>query len=436
MDSKAILCAPEGVMRRCFASVVLIALSVSASPARAQPITIDEFPVPTANSGVFGGITAGPDGNVWFTEYFVHKIAKITPTGAITEFSGPIRFPGGIATGSDGNIWFTQINNPVDAIGRYTLAGNFATFQIPAYPAQPHSIVAGPDGNLWFTEFHVNGNQIGRITPSGVITEFPVPTAGSDLDGIVVGPDGNLWFTELLSNKIGRITPAGGITEFAIPGNGELHGITTGPDGNIWFTDIIGNSIGRLTLTGVVTEFPVPTPASQPSGITTAPDGNLWFTESATGKVARITPAGAITEFATPTPSSGPNSITVGADGNIWFTEFLSNKIGRVNLAPNGGAFMAAVPMLWGSGPILFSVLLAAAALVHIKQQRSCRLKGLSPHQLKEMHDNLESHKQRGVEVVEEYARWAICKSARCKLGLTRGSRRLAQALVGGVQCT
>ena len=80
-------------------------------------------------------ITAGPDGNLWFTEEGANKIGRITPSGRITEFP------------------------------------------IPTASSGPDGITAGPDGNLWFTEGAAN--KIGRITPTGAITEFPIPTAES-----------------------------------------------------------------------------------------------------------------------------------------------------------------------------------------------------------------------------------------------------------------
>ena len=39
--------------------------------------TISEFPPPTGDSGP-AGITLGPDGNLWFTEYIANKIGRIT----------------------------------------------------------------------------------------------------------------------------------------------------------------------------------------------------------------------------------------------------------------------------------------------------------------------------------------------------------------------
>src|SRR5262249_8615852 len=82
----------------------------------------------TPSSGPFG-ITAGLDGNLWFTESIGNRIGRITPTGTITEFSV------GLTPGS-----------------------------------RPVAITAGRDGNLWFTE--LDGGRIGRITPTGTITEF------------------------------------------------------------------------------------------------------------------------------------------------------------------------------------------------------------------------------------------------------------------------
>src|SRR6266852_941690 len=159
------------------------------TPTRHLKGTITEFPIPTAHSSP-AEITAGPDGNLWFTETAntpeqSGKIGRITPGGAITEFPLP-------------------------------------------QPATPFGITAGPDGNLWFTEYY--GNKSGRITTRGTLTEFSVPTSKSYPIGITAGPDGNLWFTELGGFKIGRITPNGALTEFPTPPSQNCpQSITPGP---------------------------------------------------------------------------------------------------------------------------------------------------------------------------------------------------------------
>src|SRR5205085_617910 len=43
---------------------------------------VTEFPLPNAMSNPYG-ITGGPDGNVWFTEYSGQRIDRITPAGVV-----------------------------------------------------------------------------------------------------------------------------------------------------------------------------------------------------------------------------------------------------------------------------------------------------------------------------------------------------------------
>lgn len=294
--------------------------------------TITEFPLPPGSNP--SGIAAGPDGNLWFTEFSVNpKVGRITTAGSITEFPTPRpdATPSGIVAGPDGNLWFTQADFEFGFegyISRITPAGDITQFSTGSFP---HDIALGSDGAFWFTESNIQANSIGRITTAGVYTSYSIPTSGYPW-GIAAGPDGSLWFTEH-ANKIGRITTTGVITEFPIltAASGPL-GITAGPDGSLWFTQSGGNKIGRITTTGMITEFPLPTPASAPRDITAGPDGNLWFTESGGNKIGRITTTGVITEFQIPTPASGPIGITAGPDGNIWFTEFNGNKIGRLTL--------------------------------------------------------------------------------------------------------
>ena len=214
---------------------------------------ITEFPPPDPGSlearDEDGGITAGPDGNLWFIEgnsdVFGWGFARMTPAGVITgRFPIPPQgwyhfSPGSALTaGPDGNLWFTELGDAQhgDMIGRMTLTGVITQFFLPTPNSEPRGITAGPDGNLWFAE--VNANQIGRITPTGTITEFALPTPNSGPGGVTVGPDGNFWFTEFYANQIGRITtgPASSAT-LALAYNGKLRdrvgqdNTALGPDG-------------------------------------------------------------------------------------------------------------------------------------------------------------------------------------------------------------
>ena len=354
----------------------LASLLTAAVGAAAQTGSIVERAVPTANSQPVS-IVAGPDGNLWFTEFRGNKIARMTIGGDVTEF--PIHTansqPDDMDVGPDGNVWFAEVLG--NRIGRITTAGSISEFLVPTPNSRPTVVAAGPDGNLWFTErgtIATPGNKVGRITPEGLITEWTLPNPGSRPLGITAGPDGNVWFAEQAGNRIGRIDPASGtISEFPLPNpNSQPWEITGGPDGNVWFTEFSGNRIGRITRDGVITQFAVPTPASQPNTIRRGPDPNpgdncayqqetlgdaafasrygsfggcvarlattktLWFTETAANRVAQVTTDGDIFEYPVPSPGSQPIGITHGPDGAVWFAELAANKIGRLDVKTVG----------------------------------------------------------------------------------------------------
>lgn len=300
---------------------------------------IDEFLVP--GGGDPGGITAGPDGALWFIEEASSEIGRISTAGAVTnEFAvstTPDPVPADptlpnrldqITLGPDGALWFTEPRD--NTIGRITIAGAITEFPLPVPGAQPEGIAVGPDSNIWFTAPGLN--QTGRITTAGAITMFTGASPGAS--DIAAGPDGALWFTESGANTIGRITTAGVVTNhYPVPtAASEPSGITAGP-GGLWFTESAANQIGFITTAGAVTEFPGT--AAGPSAIASGRDGALWFTESEASTIGRITIGGLITNhFPTPTPASQPSDMAPGPDGALWFTEFTGQRIGRIDTAP------------------------------------------------------------------------------------------------------
>jgi streptogramin lyase len=321
------------------------AISGQPTLATGAPGTISEVPLPTAGANDLNSITAGPDGNLWFTEQSssgnVKNIGRITPQGVITEFpvsttySGPLS----IAAGPDGNLWFTEMGNQ---IGRITPGGIVTLMTLSASgELSPGGIAAGPDGNLWITEY----DRIVRLTPGGSLTEFSLPESHPgeySAQAITAGPDGSLWFTATeLTNPlrfdIGHITLKGAITLISLPSGSPplVGGIVKGPDGNLWFIEdgTGGHNIGRITPQGVITEFPLLHGGAV--GIAAGPDGNLWFTNF-DRTIGRITPGGKITEFQVPNADSNPGAITAGPDGNLWFTDGSGSgktpMIGRVIL--------------------------------------------------------------------------------------------------------
>lgn len=352
---------------RCFLVIIILLLvsMVSIKPAvAATPLTFTEFQL--SEGFEIGDMVDGPDGNVWFTltkrtiengsSTYTQKIAKITPSGQITEF--PVENVTFLVAGHDGNVWFAA--NALSSIGKITPSGSITLYQAPSEYDSFRGLAKGPDGNIWFTmrgghigritsagtyltRFALNGEiyptsiaagsdgamwfaqpnskRIGRITMDGLVTDYTV--AGAIWDTIVKGSDGNIWFSEridlesgLSDYKLGKITPQGQVFEYAQENYGGSE-LTTGSDGNIWFTH--GNFIGRITTTGVTTLFPTGVCHWSTSRVTAGPDGNIWFgyqnsndtiyskiTRASIAGVSDLTPA-EYTCNIVPSPSPSPS---------------------------------------------------------------------------------------------------------------------------------
>ena len=273
------------------------------------------------------GITTGPDGNLWFTEFFADNLGRITPDGVVTEFPLPTADAQArsITTGPDGNLWFTEsaANNVAVADTTGNVLDEIDLTVAPACDGgicSPFDIVVGSDGNLWVTLRH--GDQIARITPAGVLTKFDVPScADCSPYGITAGPDGNLWFTTNEDDLVRTIDTSGTFGPTFTPPTADSgpQTIVTGPDGNLWVLEGDALQVARLTPSGVFTEFPLTAAAPGASWMAVGPDGNLWVSFAAASVLSRMTLAGEVTDFPYDTFNQSPG-VTAGPDCNVWYT--------------------------------------------------------------------------------------------------------------------
>jgi streptogramin lyase len=334
----------------CLAVLLVLGLCTRAA---ADPVGhISEFRLsPDAQPG---GITWGPDGNLWFvdahlslTDGFTYAIGRFDPTTKrVTDFNNGL--PAGAAPDDVaaycGYIYFTDAGT--HEIGRLDpstgLITEFASGLNPG--SKPFSIATRALGGVLFTDQGTTP-AIGSIGCDGSITEY---SSGLKPGSVPVGlaPDnGNkVWFTDegttsaigYLDLGTGKITESGaGLNPGSAPGS-----IAAGPDGNFWFGD--GGktrAIGRIIpSTGQVTEFDSKNGLksdSDPVSLAPGQDGSVWFADdgATTAAIGRITPQGQITEFDSAdglNPDSIPLTITTGADGNLWFTETGFSAIARI----------------------------------------------------------------------------------------------------------
>lgn len=291
------------------------------------------------------GITAGPDGALWYTGtapgYDQGLVGRITTAGEYTmqvQLGVGVFESDGITTGPDGNLWFTAYHRSAGLIGRLTTAGSLMLFKDRGGSDRPRGITSGPDGALWFAE---SNGTVGRITTSGAVRHFTVGSSTAEFESIVTGPDANLWVTEPLdssygaADKVYRITRHGKVTSFTVAKGPTF--ICVGPDRALWFTEFDfsqANEIGRLTTRGTLTQFPVGQFA--PTGIAAGPDGALWFTDRFSHYgVGRMTVSGRMKFLRTKSKGNDPElyEITAGHDGNMWFTSISDPAtVGRVTI--------------------------------------------------------------------------------------------------------
>ena len=309
------------------AGLCVTGLIALATPARA----FFGFDLPTTYSPT--DITAGPDGNMWFTDPTHGLIGRITPDGTVTTFPVP-GSPGGIISGPDGNLWVAETSGSKIAV--VTTAGAVTT-QIPVTGSAfgPTHLAVGPLGTIWY----VDGTQVGTVLAALPHTLSLVTSVASAGD-IIAGPDGNMWVTVPSNGMVVRIVaglpPV--VTSIQLP-SGPM-GITAGPDGSLWFTEG-DNNIGRIRPGSTTADrYPIPLPAGLsstfPLGITTGSDGNIWFVENATGDIGRFSPSdpNMIDVFSPPSSGRHPVAIAPDALGNLWIADTTSGGFSLI--VPSG----------------------------------------------------------------------------------------------------
>lgn len=313
-------------------------ISVASTRTLAGPLgTTTLTTIPTAQ--LIGGftqtpnfITAGPDGDMYASECgsgTQAAVARISLSGTFTEFTTPAMSTcaGGITTGPDGNIWMTDVVN--NFVFKMTPAGVFTKYTITGGGGGAISIAAGHDGNIWVSDCITGSGctQIDRITMGGVITPFTSGfIAGGGTEGIGNGPDGNVWFIEPDANAYGKITPAGKVTTYTgTTDDGFLSDcLVTGPDHNIWFAEWNANAVAKVAPSGsLIAEYPL---NGAPQCVTVGPDGAIWAAEGNNNYIAQITMGGVVNEYQT---GVGPSGISAGPDGNIWYADQGDGMVGK-----------------------------------------------------------------------------------------------------------
>jgi sugar lactone lactonase YvrE len=261
-----------------------------------------------------GGLAAGPDGTVYYTDGFNSRVYAIRPDGRREVFAGSSQYggfsgdggpagkarlnsPNALATGPDGSVYVVDSFNkrvrkisPKGTIS--TIAGNgkegVAGKAVPngdggpatAATVNPTSIAVGADGSVYLGD-ELNDGRIRRVDPHGTITTIagggkkrmddatsPADVSMAGAPGsLAVDQSGNVYFyysyALYMVGPDGAMSPvAGDVDEHGYAGDGgpatqaRLNGpsgVAVGPDGTRYLVDSLNNRVRAVRGDGVIT---------------------------------------------------------------------------------------------------------------------------------------------------------------------------------------
>jgi virginiamycin B lyase len=243
---------------------------------------VTTYVVPNTPMYLGSKIVSGPDGNLWFGQYFGPGIARIDTDGNIIVFPVTCGDVNGMTVGPDGDIWLTQPQ--CHSFGKITTAGVVTRYQL-GQEYGPYGMVTS-GGSVWFA---ASTTQIAQSTTDGAVTFYTISSTAVAPSQLASDDAGNIWFTEDQNNAIGMLATSGDVVTFPLPSGSRANSLTQGPDGAMWFTNPSLDQVGRITHDDAIEQFEVPVADALPGSLIVGPDKSLWFTAQGDHALGHIT---------------------------------------------------------------------------------------------------------------------------------------------------
>ena len=231
-------------------------------------------PAPPGTFNEPWGVAVGPDGSVYVSDTWNHRIQKFTPDGQFVTSWGQYGQadqqygfwgPRGLAVDADGNVYVADTGNKrivvFDAQGIYLSEFGSAGLD-PGQFDEPVGVAVDENGEVYVTDTW--NQRVQTFTPSDDKTFFFPDRQwdvfgwyGQSLDNkpfIAVNAEGHVFVTDPEQYRVIEFTGEGDVVrtwgDFGdTPTTFELaSGIAVDPDGHVWVTDGANNRIMRFTL--------------------------------------------------------------------------------------------------------------------------------------------------------------------------------------------
>ncbi len=154
------------------------------------------------------GITATPDGDIYFSSLAGSYVGAVSPEGAVVELDPPTARQGARRVWSDsaGAIWVSEWNS--GQLSRYVPeTGEWTEWGLPGPDPSAYAVYVDELDQVWVSDF--NGNALHRFDPATeTFDTFPLPAQPSDVRQIL-GRPGEIWGAESANDSLVVIRSAG-----------------------------------------------------------------------------------------------------------------------------------------------------------------------------------------------------------------------------------
>ena len=150
------------------------------------------------------GITATPDGTVWYASLAGNHIARVDPaTGAATVVEPPTAGQGARRVWSDstGRVWVSEWNAGQVAVFD-PATGQWREWRLPGEAPQAYAVYVDDGDIVWLSDF--GANALVRFDPaSEAFTSYPFPDEPGNVRQIL-GRPGEVWAPESAADALVR----------------------------------------------------------------------------------------------------------------------------------------------------------------------------------------------------------------------------------------